>query len=57
MKKPCMTDEAKKLLLDVLTACQAIERFAAGRDFAGYQKDEQTIVWIPPFLIQLTFWR
>ncbi len=37
----CMTDEAKKLLLDVLTACQAIERFAAGRDFAEYQKDEQ----------------
>ena len=36
-----MTDEAKKLLLDVLTACQAIERFAAGRNFAEYQKDEQ----------------
>jgi uncharacterized protein with HEPN domain len=36
-----MTDEAKKLLLDVLTACQAIERFAAGRSFAEYQKDEQ----------------
>ena len=35
-----MTDEAKKLLLDVLTACQAIERFAAGRSFAEYQKDE-----------------
>ena len=36
-----MKDEAKKLLLDVLTACQAIERFAAGRSFAEYQKDEQ----------------
>jgi uncharacterized protein with HEPN domain len=36
-----MTDEAKKLLLDVLTACRAIERFAAGRSFAEYQKDEQ----------------
>ena len=36
-----MTDEAKKLLLDVLTACQAIERFAAGRNFAEYQKAEQ----------------
>lgn len=36
-----MTDEAKKLLLDVLNACRAIERFAAGRDFAEYQKDEQ----------------
>jgi uncharacterized protein with HEPN domain len=36
-----MTDETKKLLLDVLTACQAIQGFAAGRDFAEYQKDEQ----------------
>jgi uncharacterized protein with HEPN domain len=36
-----MTDEAKKLLLDVLTACQAIERFAAGRNLADYQQDEQ----------------
>jgi uncharacterized protein with HEPN domain len=36
-----MTDDAKKLLLDVLTACRAIQSFAAGRSFAEYQKDEQ----------------
>ncbi|MBI2946708.1 MAG: DUF86 domain-containing protein [Verrucomicrobia bacterium] len=36
-----MTDEAKKLLLDLLTACRAIESFAAGRSFAEYEKNEQ----------------
>ena len=36
-----MTDEAKKRLHDVLEACRAIERFTAGRDFAGYRQDEQ----------------
>ena len=35
-----MTDEAKKLLYDVRTACEAIRTFAAGKGFAQYQDDE-----------------
>ncbi len=36
-----MTDEAKKLLLDVLTACQAVEGFTAGKNLGEYQRDDQ----------------
>jgi uncharacterized protein with HEPN domain len=36
-----MTDEAKKLLFDLQIACQAIQTFAAGKDLAGYQDDDQ----------------
>ncbi len=35
-----MTDEAKKLLFDVLTACEAIQTFVAGKSLVGYQQDE-----------------
>jgi uncharacterized protein with HEPN domain len=36
-----MTDEAKKLLFDLRTACEAIQTFAAGKDLASYQSDDQ----------------
>lgn len=35
-----MTSEARQRLLDVLEACQAVERFAQGKDYAAYQTDE-----------------
>jgi uncharacterized protein with HEPN domain len=35
-----MRSEARQRLLDVVEACQAVERFAHGRDFAAYQADE-----------------
>jgi uncharacterized protein with HEPN domain len=34
-----MTNEAKKRLLDVVNACEAIAEFVAGKDFAAYEKD------------------
>ena len=36
-----MTDEVKKLLVDVLAACEAIESFVADQGLSEYQKDEQ----------------
>ena len=34
-----MTNEAKKRLLDVVNACEAIAEFVAGKDFPTYEKD------------------
>ena len=34
-----MTNEAKKRLLDVVGACEAIAEFVAGKDFSAYEKD------------------
>lgn len=34
-----MTNEAKKRLLDVVNACEAIAEFVAGKDFAAYEND------------------
>ena len=34
-----MTNEAKKRLLDVLNACEAIAEFVSGKDFAAYEAD------------------
>ena len=34
-----MTNEARKRLLDVVTACEAIAEFVAGKDFAAYEAD------------------
>ena len=34
-----MTNEAKKRLLDVVNACEAIAEFTAGKDFAAYESD------------------
>jgi len=34
-----MTNEAKKRLLDVVSACEAIAEFVAGTDFATYESD------------------
>jgi uncharacterized protein with HEPN domain len=34
-----MTNEAKKRLLDVISACEAIAEFVAGKDFAAYEND------------------
>jgi uncharacterized protein with HEPN domain len=34
-----MTNEAKKRLLDVVSACEAIAEFVAGIDFATYESD------------------
>jgi uncharacterized protein with HEPN domain len=35
-----MKTEARQRLLEVAEACQAVARFAAGRDFASYLADE-----------------
>jgi uncharacterized protein with HEPN domain len=34
-----MTNEAKKRLLDVVNACEAIAEFIAGKDFSAYEKN------------------
>lgn len=34
-----MTNEAKKRLFDVVSACEAIAEFVAGKDFAAYEAD------------------
>ena len=44
-----MTDEAKKLLYDLRTACEAIQTFAAGRAFFspafGFTDDSEVLRW------------
>ena len=34
-----MTNEARKRLLDVVNACDAIAEFVAGKDFSAYESD------------------
>jgi len=34
-----MTNEAKKRLLDVVSACEAIAEFIAAKDFSAYERD------------------
>ena len=34
-----MVNEAKKRLLDVAAACEAIGQFVSGKDFAAYEQD------------------
>ena len=34
-----MTNEARKRLLDVVNACEAIAEFVAGKDFSTYEND------------------
>ena len=34
-----MTNEARKRLLDLVNACEAIAEFVAGKDFATYEAD------------------
>jgi uncharacterized protein with HEPN domain len=34
-----MTNEAKKRLLDVVSACEAIGEFVAGKDFSAYENN------------------
>jgi len=34
-----MTNEAKKRLLDVVNACEAIAEFVAGKNFPAYESD------------------
>ncbi len=34
-----MTNEAKKRLLDVVNACEAIAEFVADKDFSAYEND------------------
>ncbi|CAN5499082.1 DUF86 domain-containing protein [soil metagenome] len=34
-----MTNEARKRLLDAISACEAISEFVAGKDFSAYEND------------------
>ena len=42
-----MTNEAKKRLLDVIHACEAIAEFVAGKDFAGGIPAYEQAAWPP----------